>query len=88
MSARRQIIAALSEDSHGGIATLADVAHAEQLVDAHRTETLTEGIDALSKWLPSLNPKLLPGLRWAIGVLTSVRDNLPASNPTEGGGGE
>jgi hypothetical protein len=40
MSARRQIIAALSEDSMGGIATLHDVAHAEQLVDAHRTEVL------------------------------------------------
>lgn len=42
MNARRQIIAALSEDSHGGIATLADVTRAEQLVDAHRAEVLRE----------------------------------------------
>ena len=42
MSARRQIIAALSEDSHGGIATLHDVDRAEQLVDAHRVEVLAE----------------------------------------------
>jgi hypothetical protein len=47
MSARRQIIAALSEDSMGGIATLDDVAHAEQLVDAHRTEVLVE----VTAWL-------------------------------------
>ncbi|MFE2311614.1 hypothetical protein ACFXC8_00185 [Streptomyces sp. NPDC059441] len=47
MSARRQIIAALSEDSLGGIATLEDVAHAEQLVDAHRTEVLAE----VTTWL-------------------------------------
>lgn len=47
MSARRQIIAALSEDSLGGIATMEDVAHAEQLVDAHRTETLAE----VTTWL-------------------------------------
>lgn len=40
MSARRQLIAALSEDSMGGIATLQDVDHAEQLVDAYRAEVL------------------------------------------------
>jgi hypothetical protein len=47
MSARRQIIAALSEDSMGGIATLHDVAHAEQLVDAHRTEVIAKAIGRL-----------------------------------------
>ncbi|WP_393075095.1 hypothetical protein [Streptomyces sp. LN704] len=47
MSARRQIIAALSEDSMGGIATLHDVDNATQLVDAHRTETLAE----VTAWL-------------------------------------
>jgi hypothetical protein len=47
MSARRQIIAALSEDSLGGIATLHDVAHAEQLVDAHRTEVIAKAIGRL-----------------------------------------
>lgn len=40
MSAQRQIIAALSEDSMGGIATLHDVTHAEQLVNAYRVEML------------------------------------------------
>ncbi|MEU1448717.1 hypothetical protein [Streptomyces mirabilis] len=45
MSARRRIIAALSADSMGGIATLQDVAHAEQLVDAHRAEVLAEAAD-------------------------------------------
>ncbi|MFJ1667426.1 hypothetical protein ACIOK4_13760 [Streptomyces bottropensis] len=47
MSVRRQIIAALSEDSLGGIATLADVAHAEQMVDAHRTEVLAKAVGRL-----------------------------------------
>ena len=42
MKASRQIVAALSEDSMGGIATLADVDHAEQLVDAHRAEVIAE----------------------------------------------
>lgn len=45
MSVRRQIISALSEDSLGGIATLADVGHAERLVNAHRAEVLRE-VDA------------------------------------------
>jgi hypothetical protein len=40
MSARRQIIAALTEDSYGGIASLSDVDHAVQLVDAHAAEVL------------------------------------------------
>jgi hypothetical protein len=47
MSARRQIIAALSEDSLGGIATLHDVDNATQLADAHRVETLAE----VTTWL-------------------------------------
>jgi DNA-binding transcriptional ArsR family regulator len=46
MNARRQIIAALSEDSLGGIATLHDVTRAEQLADAYRAELLAE-VDAL-----------------------------------------
>ena len=44
MNAHRRIIAALSEDSLGGIATLQDVTDAEQLVDAHRAEVLAEGL--------------------------------------------
>lgn len=47
MNARRYLIATLSEDSMGGIATLQDVDHAEQLVDAHRTEVLAE----VTAWL-------------------------------------
>lgn len=42
VSARRRLIAALSEDSLGGIATLEDVTHAEQLADAYRAEILAE----------------------------------------------
>ncbi|WP_329215089.1 hypothetical protein OG352_05980 [Streptomyces sp. NBC_01485] len=42
MSARRQIVAALSEDSYGGIATLQDVDRAEALVNAYRAEVLAE----------------------------------------------
>jgi hypothetical protein len=45
VNARRQIIAALSEDSHGGIATLHDVERAEQLVDAVVAEALAEVIN-------------------------------------------
>jgi hypothetical protein len=49
MSARRQLIAALSEDSYGGIATLEDVAHAEQLVDALVAEVRTEDAQLLAQ---------------------------------------
>ena len=45
MSARRQIIAALSEDNLGGIATLAGVPHAEQLVNALVAEVRLEDAD-------------------------------------------
>jgi len=41
MSARRHLIAALSQDSLGGVATLDDIAHADQLVGAHRAEVIT-----------------------------------------------
>jgi hypothetical protein len=47
MSVRRQIIAALSEDSLGGIATLADVDHAEQLVNALVAEVRREDAERL-----------------------------------------
>jgi hypothetical protein len=47
VSARRQIIAALSEDSHGGIATLHAVERAEQLVDAHRAECIGHAVARL-----------------------------------------
>ncbi|MGA5506866.1 hypothetical protein [Streptomyces umbrinus] len=59
MSVRRQIIAALSEDSLGGFATLHDVEHAEQLVDAYRTEVLAE---AEEKTTPTTGPEVTPEL--------------------------
>jgi hypothetical protein len=58
MSARRQIIAALSEDSLGGIATLADVAHAEQLVDAHRAEVFAEAAEAVDAIASDMRDKV------------------------------
>ncbi|MEU3447202.1 hypothetical protein AB0H29_08225 [Streptomyces thermolilacinus] len=42
MSARQQLIAALSRPAPGRVATLQDIAHAEQLVDAYRAEVLRE----------------------------------------------
>ena len=51
MSARRQIVAALSEDSLGGIATLQDVERAEQLANAHRAEVLAEAKREVVAWL-------------------------------------
>lgn len=51
MSARRQIVAALSEDSLGGIATLQDIDRAKALVDAHRVEVLNEALDTIREYL-------------------------------------
>lgn len=50
MSARRQIIAALSEDSLGGIATMDDVAHAEQLVNALAAEVRRDDADSFERY--------------------------------------
>jgi hypothetical protein len=49
MSVRRQIIAALSEDSYGGIATLTDVERAEQLVNVLVAEVRREDAALLSR---------------------------------------
>lgn len=43
------LIAALSEDGLGGIATLADVDRAEQLVDAYQAEVLRKAADKLDE---------------------------------------
>jgi len=51
MSARRKLIAELSEDSLGGIATLQDVDRAEKLVDAYRAEVLAEAKTEVVGWL-------------------------------------
>ncbi|GGV69033.1 hypothetical protein GCM10010294_25390 [Streptomyces griseoloalbus] len=79
MSARRQIIAALSEDSHGGIATLSDVDHAEQLADAHRAEVLAEGAalveDAACDADFTEDPRFIAGLRAAVALLTRATTN-------------
>ncbi|NJP71934.1 hypothetical protein [Streptomyces sp. C1-2] len=48
MSARQRLVAALVQYRPGGrLATLADVEHAEQLVDAYRAEVLAEGFPPL-----------------------------------------
>ncbi|MFI1734009.1 hypothetical protein ACH40E_33315 [Streptomyces acidicola] len=74
MSARRHIISALSEDSLGGIATLSDVAHAEQLVDAHRAEVQRADAarieDAACDADFTEDPKFIAGLRTAAELLT------------------
>ena len=63
MSARDRIQAMFQLD--------ADTARELDLrLDAHRIESLDEGIDALDKWAHR------PGLPFAIGVLKSVRDDL------------
>lgn len=84
MSARRHLIAALSEDSLGGIATLQDVAHAEQLVDAHRAEAraeaLTEAIDDITNCLRLGGMQRL-GLVLARKRLIALRDGTPAESP-------
>lgn len=46
----------------------------DHLKDACRAATLTESINALDKWTG--RPNLDPGLHFAIGVLTSLRDDL------------
>ncbi|MFF4552776.1 hypothetical protein [Streptomyces sp. NPDC001422] len=48
MSARRQLIAALSEDGLGGIATLHDVERAEKLVDAAVAEAVAAELRAVA----------------------------------------
>lgn len=49
MNARRVIVARLSEDSMGGIATLQDVEDAEQLVDAVVAEELNAAADEIDR---------------------------------------
>ncbi|MBX9392215.1 hypothetical protein K4749_01040 [Streptomyces sp. TRM72054] len=58
---------------------------AEELADAYRAENLTEAIDTLTKWAANTSERLVPGLNFAIGVLTSVRDDRDTEPNTEGG---
>jgi hypothetical protein len=51
-------------------------------LDAHRLTVLDEALDALRKWSDP-NPKLQPGLNFAIGALLAVRDRQPATNTAE-----
>jgi hypothetical protein len=89
MSVRRQIIAALSEDSLGGIATLHDVAHAEQLVDAHRAEVLHEAAAFVGNddtcdcggCDTCIGRKLADGLRATAGEEASAQ--APTATPTD-----
>ncbi|MDX3639301.1 hypothetical protein [Streptomyces sp. MB09-02B] len=85
-SARRQIIAALSEDSLGGIATLADVAHAEQLVDAYRAEVLAKAADYFEQRRPSREDAVSDfdrGRRATVGwVVEELREKATAEAAT------
>ncbi|WP_030917490.1 hypothetical protein [Streptomyces sp. NRRL B-24720] len=51
MSARRELIRRLSEDSLGGIATLHDVTDAEQLLDSYRAEAIADRDAQIIAWL-------------------------------------
>jgi hypothetical protein len=81
MSARRQIIAALSEDSYGGIATLADVTTAAEQVDALVAEVLA-GAAASAAVIHQhchRNPDVCAGCQVRadiVDVLTSLADVL------------
>ncbi len=59
MSARRQIVAALSEDSYGGIATLSDVDHAEQLVDAVVAEAVAAALNQAADEIEKAQARLV-----------------------------
>jgi hypothetical protein len=86
MNARRKLIAALSEDSLGGIATLADVEQAEQLVNAHAAEVLAEAVkpdDAATIYAvrdciceEPLHPAWCPASVPSDERITSIRDGV------------
>jgi hypothetical protein len=94
MSVRRQIIAALSEDSLGGIATLHDVAHAEQLVDALVVEVRREDaalLDSLDGEFPNAREGFRAGVHYASLRLKAAADatgeeasaQAPTATPTD-----
>jgi len=84
MSARRQIIAALSEDSYGGIATLQDVEHAEQMVDAHRAEVLEEGASLLRERAAKYPSRRVFAAGLRHGALILVKAAMGKSTATSG----
>lgn len=92
MKARRKLIAELSEDSLGGIATLQDVERAERLVDAHRAEVLAEAETEIAAAIDrnraehpdseSMMTRRL-GMRAAERVVRGMREDAEKSSPTE-----
>lgn len=84
MSARGKLIAALSSDSLGGIATLQDVTHAEALVDAHDAEVtlanaaLVEDKACDADWHKTSG--FCAGLRRAVELLTEASQGKPSHN--------
>lgn len=76
MSARRVLIAALSESAE--VATLRTVDRATQLVDAYRTEVLLEAADKLALELapeqPGAGPGFLLALRLAVRTMRRIAD--------------
>ncbi|MET8404497.1 hypothetical protein [Streptomyces sp900116325] len=78
MSARRELIRRLSEDSYGGIATLQDVTDAEQLLDTYRAEVLAEVADKLVLELApeqsGAGPGFLLALRLAVRAMRRMAD--------------
>lgn len=83
MSARRLIISRLSEDSHGGIATLQDVADAEKIVDAYRTDVLNEALNTIRDCLRMGGQQqvgLLIARRRILALIEGVRPDPPRRN--------
>jgi hypothetical protein len=78
MSARRELVRRLSEDSLGGIATLHDVTDAERALDAFRAEVLAEAADKLVLELaperPGAGPGFLLALRLAVRAMRRMAD--------------
>ena len=85
MSARRLIITALSEDSHGGIATLSDVDHAEHLVNAYRAEVRREDAARLLDQRRQHISRAIfrDGITHAAGLLNRWADENPAAATPE-----
>ena len=52
-------------------------------LDALRIQDLNEGINALNEWAANISDQYEPGLNFAIGVLTAVRDHRTPTARTE-----
>lgn len=75
MSARQRLVAALIQNRPGGrLATLADVEHAEQLVDAYRAAVLREGATELDRIANQVEAKVTARYGAASGIGPGVAD--------------